>query len=162
MSLMAESKLLESDTGPKRLSTITKSRLSTMPRTSVSRPALRESLGENSIGAGGASSKSRVRQSIHRMPPKLSGSMNSAPARISTASVGQRPLAKDIFDRGRVDPQEQQKSIREKADALKKARAEAAERGRQASQAWAAKRKNATVGSKSANTGSKENSKPVV
>jgi len=88
--------------------------------------------------------------------------MNSAPARISTASVGQRPLAKDIFDRGRVDPQEQQKSIRDKADALKKARAEAAERGRLASQAWAAKRKNATVGSKSANTVSKENSKPVV
>lgn len=79
---------------------------------------------------------------------------------MSIASTSQHPLAKDVFNRGRVDLEDQQKMLREKAEALKKARVEAAERGRLASQAWAAKKKGLVTGKILQQEAGKENSKP--
>ncbi|KAF2100772.1 hypothetical protein NA57DRAFT_74370 [Rhizodiscina lignyota] len=55
--------------------------------------------------------------------------------------VTQRAKAREIFNRDKVEKEQREKERREKEDAAKKARAEAAERGRQASREWAEKQK---------------------
>jgi hypothetical protein len=50
---------------------------------------------------------------------------------------------KEVFNRGQVDAATREKAQKEKDEAVKRARADAAERGRQASREWAQKQKKA-------------------
>ncbi|ERF70651.1 hypothetical protein EPUS_02517 [Endocarpon pusillum Z07020] len=67
------------------------------------------------------------------------GSSNTNPA--TTARTGKMAKGKEIFSRGKLAEEDLQKQKREKEAAAKKARAEAAERGRLASREWAEKQR---------------------
>jgi hypothetical protein len=56
-------------------------------------------------------------------------------------AIQQKQRAKEIFGRDKAEKEEREREKREKEDAAKKARAQAAERGRQASREWAEKQK---------------------
>lgn len=67
------------------------------------------------------------------------GSSNPNPA--TTARTGKMATGKEVFNRGKLAEEDLQKQKREKEAAAKKARAEAAERGRLASREWAEKQR---------------------
>ncbi|KAF7513422.1 hypothetical protein GJ744_009843 [Endocarpon pusillum] len=67
------------------------------------------------------------------------GSSNKNPA--TTARTGKMAKGKEVFSRGKLAEEDLQKQKREKEAAAKKARAEAAERGRLASREWAEKQR---------------------
>lgn len=73
----------------------------------------------------------------------------------ATAPPVRRPVVekgKQVFNRDKVDKEERDKALQAKMDATRKARAEAAERGRLASREWAEKKK-AAAGCKSVEGG---------
>ncbi len=67
------------------------------------------------------------------------GSSNTKSA--TTARTGKMAKGKEVFSRGKLAEEELQKQKRDKEAAAKKARAEAAERGRLASREWAEKQR---------------------
>lgn len=172
MSLMVESKQASQadQSNTKTAPSTLRNRASTL-RTAA-RPSLasktvspRHSMHEFSILDNSSKAmppKSTVRQSILKSATIPARSNRTAPARVSIASAGHRPHVKEVFNRGKVDLEEQQKTIQEKAEALKKAREEAAERGRLASQAWASKKRGLAVGKPIQQLEGKENVKPVL
>ena len=70
-----------------------------------------------------------------------SSSVNPGPVTKSTITAAdvtaQRAKARAIFNRDKIEKEERERERREKEEAAKKARAEAAERSRQASREWA-------------------------
>lgn len=71
----------------------------------------------------------------------LSVSSDPRPAPTGDDLANQKMKGKEVFGRTKVEIMEREKERKEKDEAVKKARAEAAERGRAASRAWAEKQK---------------------
>lgn len=97
-----------------------------------------------------AANTSKPRNASIITPSISSNSTNSssvpgaatAKATVTAADVvTQRAKAREIFNRDKVEKEMREKERREKEDAAKKARFQAAERGRQASREWAEKQK---------------------
>jgi hypothetical protein len=79
-----------------------------------------------------------------RSTSTASGPTSKAP--ISAQEVAaQRNKGREVFNRDRVEKDAKEKERKEKDEAMKKARADAAERGRQASRDWAEKQKRAAL-----------------
>lgn len=74
-------------------------------------------------------------------PRNPSVSSDPRPAPTGDDLANQKMKGKEVFGRTKVEIMEREKERKEKDEAVKKARAEAAERGRAASRAWAEKQK---------------------
>lgn len=106
---------------------------------------------------GSGSNERNTPTANHERPPftTSTSTTSNASKRLSTASaaqvikstvtpadvVTQRIKAREIFNRDKVEKEERERQRREKEEAAKKARAEAAERGRIASREWAERQK---------------------
>lgn len=79
--------------------------------------------------------------------PRVSSlTMGEKSAVTTEEAVQQKARGKEVFARSKVDTERAEKERKDKEDAARKARVEAAERGRQASREWAEKQKKKVVG----------------
>ncbi|KIV98008.1 hypothetical protein PV10_01702 [Exophiala mesophila] len=95
-----------------------------------------------------ANSSVRRTMSVMERPmnskPRVSSVQLAAGQKLSVSkedAVRQRANGKEVFARSKVEKERLEKERKEKEEATRKARAEAAERGRQASREWAEKKK---------------------
>ncbi|OAG39039.1 hypothetical protein AYO21_06759 [Fonsecaea monophora] len=102
------------------------------------------SLGPKSKASEVANPKASVRRTTSSVNPRASIAQlaNGQKSMVTKEDVVQQKVkGKEVFERSKAEMERLEKERREKEDAARKARAEAAERGRQASREWAEKQK---------------------
>jgi len=101
-----------------------------------------------------------TRQSSHSIETDRHTIVKTVPARASLSLANQRTHVKDVFNRGKVDLEEQQKLTRENAEVMSRTREEASKSQRLSGRAWAATHRNSVAAS--SKPSAKENAKLVV
>jgi len=101
-----------------------------------------------------------TRQSLHSVGTDFHTIRKTVPARASLSLANQRTHVKDVFNRGKVDVEEQQRLTRDNAEVMSRTREEASKNHRLSGRAWAATHRNSIVAS--SKPSAKENAKPVV